>query len=118
MGYGDYNLRGLEYYVVDGSISAVGKLTISKKIFQTMIPIPIKNKLITSIPLSVFTKAYTDVGYAYNKNDFNTQLNNKVLYTGGFGFDIISLYDMKVSIEFSVNQMNEKGIFLHSSGVM
>ena len=118
LGYGDYNLRGLEYYVVDGTLSSIVKLTLSKKLFQTKIPIPIKSKFISSIPLSVYTKAYTDVGYAYNKNDFNTQLNNKVLYTSGFGFDIITLYDMKLSIEFSINQLNEKGIFLQSRGVL
>ncbi len=118
LGYGEYNLRGLEYYVVDAVASSIVKLTFSKKILQTNLHFPFKNKFISAIPLSIYAKTYSDAGYAYNKKDFATQLNNRLLYTGGAGFDIITLYDMKLSIEFSINQMNGMGLFLHSRGVL
>ena len=38
---------------------------------------------------------------------------NKLLYTGGFGLDIVSLYDLRLGLAFSVNQLGEKGLFLH-----
>lgn len=118
LGYGDYYLRGLEYYVIDGVASCMSKITFNKKIVQTKIPLPVKIKTISCIPLTIFAKTYADAGYVYNKKEFDTRLNNRLLYTAGLGFDIITLYDMKCSIEFSINQMNEKGLFLHSRGIL
>ncbi len=118
LGFGDYYLRGLEYYVVDGTISSVTKFTFSKKLIQTKIPLPFKNKTLSHLPFSVYAKSYTDAGFAFNKKSSNTLLNNKLLYTGGIGIDILSLYDMKLTIEYSFNQLNQNGLFFHSGGML
>lgn len=39
-----------------------------------------------------------------------------MLYTGGFGIDLVTLYDITFSVEYSFNQLGEKGLFLHSKG--
>jgi hypothetical protein len=36
------------------------------------------------------------------------------LYSGGLGFDLLSLYDMQLGIEYSINQLGERGLFLHT----
>jgi len=118
MGYGDFYMSGLEYYVIDGVAAAISKYTLSKKIFGLKIPMPFKIKQVPYIPLSVYAKTYAEAGYAYNKKAFDTRLNNRFLYTGGFGFDILSLYDLKMSVEFSFNQLGEKGLFLHARGIL
>ncbi|MBS1761949.1 MAG: hypothetical protein JSR00_03680 [Bacteroidetes bacterium] len=115
-GYGDYNLRGLEYYVIDGPYSTLGKYTLKKKIVYFKIPLPFNLKTIPFIPVTIFGKTYFDAGYVYNIEKYKSPLNNKFLYSGGIGIDILSVYDISLRIEYSFNQLNEKGVFLHSSG--
>lgn len=112
MGYGGYFLRGLEKYVIDGVASGIMKLTLSKKIFSIKIPVPFHFNAIPNIPLSLYAKTYSDFGYNYTKKQYDTRLNNIFLYSGGAGLDIISLYDFSTSIEYSFNQLGEKGLFL------
>lgn len=116
IGYNDYNLRGLEYYVIDGPVSAIAKYTLKKKVISFKIPIPFHLKTIPNIPISIFAKGYADLGYGYNKPAYKSYLNNRMLYTGGFGIDILTVYDINLRIEYSFNQLNENGLFLHSNG--
>lgn len=116
IGYNEYNLRGLEYYVVDGPLSAIAKYTLKKKVTSFKIPIPFHLKTIPNIPISIFAKGYADLGYGYNKPNYKAYLNNRLLYTGGFGIDILTVYDINLRIEYSFNQLNENGLFLHSNG--
>ena len=55
-----------------------------------------------------------DIGYVYSEPGFVSKLSNKFLYSGGFGIDILTLYDFKLSIECSFNQLGQKGLFLHN----
>ena len=116
LGYGDLNLRGLEYYVIDGSVASMAKFTVRKKIFDFKIPFPIKNKIVPYIPFSFYAKAFGDAGYVYSQQDARAMLNNKLLYTGGVGLDVITLYDVTVRLDYSFNQLGEKGLFLHLTG--
>ena len=118
IGYGDFNLNGLEYYVIDGVAAAVTKYTFSKKVFSYKIPMPFKISAVPYIPISLYAKTYANAGFAYNKKEYESNLNNKLLYTCGFGLDILTLYDLKLSVEFSFNQLGEKGLFLHTRGVL
>lgn len=116
LGFGDLNLRGLEYYVIDGSAATMAKLTLRKKIIDFKIPFPIKNKIVPYIPFAFYAKAFTDAGYVYSQADARAMLNNKFLYTGGLGIDVMSLYDVTVRFDYSFNQLGEKGLFLHITG--
>ena len=114
LGYGDANLRGLELYVVDGVAYGLVRSTIKKKLFTVNIPNIFKSKKYPIIPFTFFAKTYTDFGYAYNKKIYETNLSNKFLYTGGFGIDIYSLYDVTLRIEYSFNQLGKNGLFLQA----
>ena len=114
LGYGDSYLRGQEYLVVDGVGTALIKSTLKKKVLDVKIRLPFKLKTLSYIPLTIFAKTYADLGYAYNKQQFVTNLNNKLLYTGGFGIDILTFYDVNLRFEYSFNQLNQKGLFLHT----
>ena len=114
LGYGEVYLRGLEYYVIDGVATALVKSTLKKKIISFNIPFPFFPKILTKIPFTFFAKTYTDVGYAYNKINTYAKLNNRLLYTGGFGIDILTLYDINLRFEYSFNQLKENGLFLHN----
>ncbi len=118
LGFGDFYLNGFEYYVIDGVASALAKYNLSKKIVSFKIPVPFKIKQLPYIPFSFYAKTFANFGFAYNKKKCETNLNNRLLYSGGFGIDIISLYDLKLSLEFSYNQLGEKGLFLHARNIL
>lgn len=115
LGYGDFYLRGLENYVVDGVASGLAKFTYRRKLLHILLPTLIKRNGFTyHIPVKIYAKAFGDVGYSYLQNPINTLLNNKMIYTGGFGIDIITFYDFQLKIEFSFNQLGQNGLFLHT----
>jgi outer membrane protein assembly factor BamA len=114
MGYGDNYLRGLEYYVIDGVVGGMLRNTVRKQIFDLKWKTGLKSRTYGTIPFKVFVKGYGDIGYSYNGG--NTTLNsltNKFLYTGGFGIDILTIYDVVFRLEYSFNQLNERAMFIH-----
>lgn len=114
LGYNDLYLRGLEYYIVDGVLSGLTKSTVSTKILHSNIPLPFKVNSISKIPLSIFLKTYADLGYVQQAVNYHSNLNNRLLYSGGLGLDLLSLYDMQLGIEYSINQLGGRGLFLHT----
>lgn len=110
-GYGDFYLRGLEKYVIDGVAAVLLKNTIRRQILQFNIPTPFRSH--ENIPFKIFVKTYADAGYTYNKHPNNNTLGNKMLYTGGFGLDVLTFYDLSFKFEYSFNQMGQSGFFLH-----
>ncbi|MBC7888791.1 MAG: hypothetical protein H7Z13_13015 [Ferruginibacter sp.] len=114
IGYGNTNLRGLEYYVIDGVAFGIIKSTLKKKLFSFSIPMPFKSRILPTLPFAIFAKTYADAGFSFNKKKFDTQLNNRLLYTGGFGIDILMLYDINLRIEYSFNQLGQRMLFFES----
>ncbi len=116
-GFLDYYVSGLEYYVIDGVASGHFKYTLKKKILDFTVKTPLKKSTILhDIPFRIFAKTYSDIGYSYIPDANTTMLNNKLLYAGGFGLDIITLFDINLKVEFSFNQLGENGLFLHTKG--
>jgi outer membrane protein assembly factor BamA len=110
-GYGDFYLRGLENYVTDGVAAILSKNTLRYQLLQFNIPTPFNSH--DQIPFRVFVKTYADAGYAYNKYNVQNSLGNRMLYTGGFGVDILTFYDLSFKIEYSFNQLGQSGFFFH-----
>ena len=65
------------------------------------------------MPLTFYGKIYGDVGYAYDKDAGNSLLNNKLIHSWGFGFDLITFYDIVFKFDYSFNQLGESGLFIH-----
>ena len=116
IGYGENYLRGLEYYVIDGAAYGIIKSTLKKKLVSFSIPFPINTTYLSAIPFTIYAKTFADIGYAYNKLTYQTALNNKLLYTGGVGIDIVTFYDIHFKVEYSLNQLGKNGLFLHPQG--
>jgi len=113
LGYGDWFLRGLEYYVIDGVQAGILKTTIRQELFQINVPtLVIKNEKYKKIPFKVIAKLYGDIGASHMPLFTNSILNNKLLYTYGAGVDVLSYYDFVAKFEYSFNQLGEKGLFL------
>jgi len=113
-GYGDLYLRGLEYYVIDGVMAGIIKTTIRREIMEIKVPtLIIQNEKYRKLPFKIVGKAYGDAGGVHLPFFTNSILNNRLLYTWGFGLDILSYYDFAACFEYSFNQLGEKGLFLH-----
>jgi hypothetical protein len=114
LGYGEIFLRGLENYVVDGVAGGVSKVTFRREIWSPKLHTGLKSRSYAVIPFRFFVKAYADAGYVYNRTSNVNSLNNRLLYSGGGGIDILSIYDATISLEYSFNQLGQKGLFLQA----
>jgi outer membrane protein assembly factor BamA len=118
LGYGDVFLQGYEYYVVDGVAGGYLKTTFNRELLNFNIRVPKKKgKEPEHIPVRVFGKIYGNAGYVYNPQPGNNFLSNKMLYSGGFGIDILTFYDVTFKLEYTFNQLGQNGLFLHRKSI-
>jgi outer membrane protein assembly factor BamA len=113
LGYEEDYLRGDEYFVIDGVAFGLAKFDLKKKILHFSLPTFIRSNTYNKLPFTFYAKAFADAGYVYGQPQYDSRLANKFLYSGGIGIDILTLYDFKLRIEYSLNQLNQKGLFLH-----
>ena len=114
MGSTDLYMRGLEYYVIEGVAGGVARATVKNEIVSFNLRNPLNSKTHDKIPFRIFVKGYGDLGYSYTPNYGISRLNNKILHTWGAGIDIITFYDIAVRLEYSFNQLGDKGLFIHT----
>jgi outer membrane protein assembly factor BamA len=116
LGFGQAYLRGLEYYVLDGVVGALSRTTLSRELVSFKVRTFLKSRSYEYIPFRIYAKVYGDFGYAYAKEIQSNKnfLNNRFLYTGGLGIDMLTVHDILLRLEFSFNQLGENGLFLHS----
>ena len=114
MGYGLMQMNGLEYYVVDGNAATIFKSAIHQRIGNYTVANPLTKKFLPSVKYTFWIKAFSQLGYVYSseKNKANP-LANSLLRTAGIGLDIISIYDFVLNVEYSINQLGDKGLYLH-----
>jgi outer membrane protein assembly factor BamA len=118
LGYGGMTLQGYEYYVVDGVAAGYLKSTLTRKLFNFNIKIPGgKKREPIRIPFTFYGKVFGNTGYVHNPQPGENFLANKMLYSGGIGIDIFSLYDITFKLEWSFNQLGQNGIFLHRNSI-
>lgn len=116
LGY-DTNLRGFEFYLVDGNSYFVSsnnlKLNLVEKHTFNIPLIPWEQ--FNKIHFSVFSNIFFDMGYvqgeSYNVNGNN--LTNKFLWSTGLGLDLLSYYDQVYRLELTYNSLGDVGVFLH-----
>lgn len=112
IGYGDMYIRGLDRYVIDGTAGSIVRNTLFRELVN--FNIPIRNSVSHDhIPFRVYATAFSDYGYAYNRDFRDNSLVNRMLYTGGVGIDIVTFYDLSFKFDYSFNQLGQNGLFLH-----
>ncbi len=116
LGYINKLVRGYELYVIEGEHFALGKAQLRYAILDNKI---FKFNFIPSdkfkkIPLSIYLGVFFDAGYVDAKvNSQNNFLTNTPLYGSGLAVDFVSYYDMVFRIEYSINRLQEHGLYLH-----
>ena len=114
LGYGLMQMNGLDYYVVDGNAATLFKAAIHQRIGSYTVANPLMKKFLPTVKYIFWVKAFTQLGYVYSqeKNKANP-LANSLLRTAGIGVDLISIYDFVLNVEYSINQLGDKGLYLH-----
>jgi outer membrane protein assembly factor BamA len=105
-------VRGYEYYVIDGYQYGLLRSNFKFELCNFVLrKIPLR--YLPAIPIKIYPKIFTDVGYVGNPTPGNSFLNNKMLYSIGAGIDLFTAYDFKIRVEYAINHLGQKGLFLH-----
>lgn len=116
-GFNDY-VRGYEYYVVDGKDYWLSKSSVKICLIKPrkfMIPY-FKMEQFKKSHYSLYFSIFSDLGYAKNIQNFeNNTLANSIMWGRGISLDYVTYYNKMIRLEFSINRLNEKGVFLHFS---
>jgi hypothetical protein len=116
LGYGDAFLQGYENYIVDGVAGAYTKQTIAFNVINTQVTLPMNKrfKSLRNVPFKVYVKGFANAGYVHNPNQtLRNELNNRMLYSTGFGLDIVAFTDLVFKIEWSFNQLGQNAVYMH-----
>ena len=114
LGYSDMEMQGYEMYIIDGVAGGYLKATLGKELFNFNINLPtIKYTKLTQIPFRIYGKIYGNAGYVHTPYPNGNSLNNKTLFSGGLGIDIITVYDFVIKLEYSFNPLGQNGLYLH-----
>ncbi len=113
MGIGRFTMRGYELYVIEGPLFVQNQWTFRKLLFKlernlgSAVPI----RQLSQFHLALYAKAYFDLGYieAYPNNELNARLTDQLLYSGGPGLDLVTIYDLVLRFEYSFNKQGESG---------
>ena len=114
MGYGLMQMNGLDYYVVDGNAGTLFKTALHQKIGTYTSKNPFTKKFLPSVKYTFWVKVFTQLGYVYSaEKSIANPLANSLLRTAGIGVDLISIYDFVLNVDYSINQLGDKGLYLH-----
>ncbi len=107
----DY-VRGYEYYVADGSDYGIVRFDLRRQLVNhTFHNIGIR--YLPNIPVRIYPKIFADAGYGRNPDPGNSFLNNRMLYSAGIGMDIVTAYDFKCRLEYTVNHLGQYALYIH-----
>ena len=116
LGFNNDVVRGYELYVIHGQNYFINKTSLKKVLLSGSKQI--KNfplEQFNHFPYAIYLKTYFDIGYAKNTYNYegNSYLSDKLLFGGGVGLDIVTMYDIVVRLEYSVNSIGEDAFFFH-----
>ena len=104
--------------MIDGVAGGCLKTTFTKEFFNFFIRIPgIKGRKPELVPVRILGKVYGNTGYVHNPQPGQNGLSNRMLYSGGVGIDIFTMYDVTFRLEYSFNQLGQNGLFLHRKSI-
>lgn len=116
LGFRNDVVRGYELYVIHGQHYFMNKTSLKYDIFSGSTEFnnfPLQQ--FRHFPYAFYLKTYFDLGYAVNTEQYegNRYLSDQLLFGGGVGLDIVTLYDVVVRFEYSWNSIGENGLYFH-----
>lgn len=108
-------IRGYEYYHIEGNNIGIFKTGITRKIIDSPFHwgkiMPFKNY--RQMNTKVFLSLNLDYGYVDEDQYITSDFVNKNLYGGGLGLNLLFYNKFSCSMELSMNQKKEIGLFFH-----
>ncbi len=116
LGYGEDYLRGYEFYVMDGTDFILSQNALRFKLFEHIFDLkkkmPVKNYRM--FPVELWFTLNGDLGKSYNYLfDAGNTLTNKWIFGRGIGIDMVLYRKYAFQIQYSFNDLQENGVFLH-----
>ncbi len=115
LGYKEF-LNGYEYNVIESDNYGYLK----NKILFELIPTQTTNinfinlNQFSKLHYAVYIKPFFDSGYVHKQNpDISNSLSNSFLYSYGIGVDLVTYYDKVLSVNYAINNMRFKGLYIH-----
>ena len=108
------NLRGLEQYLIYNTFDVGLRNSFRFNFIDKKYKLGLHQKYFDVVPIKAYLRPFADFGYAYlNTTYYNnySRLNNKLLYTYGIGLDVVTIYDFVIRIDYSFNQLEQRGLF-------
>ncbi len=116
LGYQDDYIRGYELNVIDGLDYYYGKSSVRYELFDKSFNLSrvIPMNAFKKMPLKAYLTANTDIGYTNDPFYFEKNpLSNKFLLGYGVGINFVLYYNAIISLEYSINDLSQKGLYLH-----
>lgn len=116
IGYKGMEIRGYEYYVVNGQHIGVFKSNIKFEIIPRKVHRIkwIKTEKFGKIFYALYANLFFDLGYAYsNQNDPDNRYANQLLFGTGLGIDFVTYYDLVIRFEYTLNKQGNHGFFIN-----
>jgi len=117
IGFGNNNLIGYQFYVVDGLDMLIWKAGVRREIFRTKLDL---GKLVfidafRYIPIRALLNFQFNQGVANAPfiDGESNRLNNTLLTGMGAGIDVVLYYDMVAGIQYNRNHLGDHGIYLN-----
>jgi outer membrane protein assembly factor BamA len=117
LGYGNNIVSGFELYVVDGTdyflYQSSARFRLLDKLINYKNYMPLNQFRLMS--LKIYFRFNFDSAYVNDPNySIGNPLNNRWIYGFGPAIDVILFNNFLFQIEYSINDLGEKGIFLHN----
>ena len=114
LGWGD-NVRGYEYYVMDGNSYGITKFGFKYEIIKPRIQkVPLPFKKFNTLHYALYAGIFGDAGYVDDRQySLYNSLSNSFVYGYGAGIDYVTYYVIVIRMEYSFNKMGEHGFFLN-----
>jgi outer membrane protein assembly factor BamA len=116
VGYGHDNIRGYDYYVINGQYFGIYKMNFKYELLPTHVHdfkfIPTEK--FSKVHYAFYLNLFADAGYVYDDHFYpQNVLANSFLYSGGIGLDFITYYDKVIRFEYTLNKQGQTGIFIN-----
>ncbi|NNC81941.1 MAG: hypothetical protein HKN79_00045, partial [Flavobacteriales bacterium] len=116
LGYGNISVRSYEFYIIDGQNYVLSRNNLNYKLVQekcVRFPSAL-DRMFPEVSFAAHLNLILDLGYVQDElyNEVNP-LSNELLLGTGLGLDIVSNYDYVFRIEYTINRLEEQGLYLH-----
>ncbi len=116
LGFYENDVRGYQYYVIDGQAFAFFQGDLNWKLLEFNLPLFKKapSGYLNSLPIRLHFRYHLDYGYVWDRYyALNNPLSNTHLMGTGFGLDFVFYaYNIIVQLEYTFNKSGEKGLYL------